>query len=297
MADIRQIVCPVDMSRASSHALEHARALAHWYNAALTILYVAPVPVAPLSISGMPGDMPALPLLPTHEILADVRRFSASPDAGATEHVMVTEGSPAAEITQQAASLHADLIVMGTHGRSGFEHLLIGSVTEKVLRTTTVPVLTVPPPAEAPQPVFYRTILCPIEFSDASTRALEYAISLAEETDARLILLHVIEGALDRSLTETADLTLAEYVRSASETAIARLKAAVPAEARVWCKPDERVTTGKAYREILRVAEEDHVEAIVMGVHGQGVLHRRLFGSTTHHVIREGRWPVLTLRG
>ena len=65
----------------------------------------------------------------------------------------------------------------------------------------------------------------------------------------------------------------------------------------MWCRPDERVTTGKAYREILTVATAEHVELIVMGVHGMGPLHLRLFGSTTHHIIREAPCPVLTLRG
>ena len=71
----------------------------------------------------------------------------------------------------------------------------------------------------------------------------------------------------------------------------------MPEEARVWCTPDERVATGKAYRTILHVAAEEGAGLIVMGVHGKGVLHQRLFGSTTHHVIREAGCPVLTLRG
>jgi nucleotide-binding universal stress UspA family protein len=186
---------------------------------------------------------------------------------------------------------------MGTHGRSGFERLLLGSVTEKVLRSTHVPVLAVPPPVEQPQSVLYKTILCPIEFSSASTRALEYALSLAEETDARLMLLHVIEGADQPSLVEMGHLNVRDYYRYLEEDAMARLKAAVPDEARVWCKPDERVVTGKAYRKILEIAAGEGVDLIVMGVHGKGALHVRLFGSTTHHMIREACCPVLTLRG
>ena len=144
----------------------------------------------------------------------------------------------------------------------------------------------------------YKTILCPVEFSYASIRALAYALSLAEETDARLILLHVVDGALEEpSFSEIGHLSVREYYRYLEEDAMARLKAAVPEEARVWCKPDERVVSGKAYQTILKVAAEDHAELIVMGVHGKGALHRRLFGSTTHHVIREAGCPVLTLRG
>jgi nucleotide-binding universal stress UspA family protein len=78
---------------------------------------------------------------------------------------------------------------------------------------------------------------------------------------------------------------------------MALLKAAVREEARAWCKPDERVTIGKAYRKILQVAAEEGAELIVMGVHGKGALHLRLFGSTTHHIIREAGCSVLTLRG
>jgi nucleotide-binding universal stress UspA family protein len=144
----------------------------------------------------------------------------------------------------------------------------------------------------------YKTILCPIDFSSTSLRALEYALSLAEETDARLILLHVIEGAPDHpSFSAIAHLNVREYYRHLEEGARARLKAAVPDDARVWCRPDERVITGKAYREILTIAAAEQVELIVMGVHGKGPLHVRLFGSTTYHVIREANCPVLTLRG
>ena len=297
MVEINRILCPVDLSESSRHALDHALALAKWYDAHVTVLYVCGAPPLPVPLTGMPGDMPELPPVQPDVVAEDLRRFCGplpTALAGPTT-IVVKEGTPAKEIVREAE--HADLIVMGTHGRSGFERLLLGSVTEKVLRTTHVPVLTVPPPVERPESVIYKTILCPIEFSDASTRALAYALSLAEEIDARLILLHVVEGAVESDFGAIDHLSVREYYRYLEEDAMARLKAAVPEEARVWCKPDERVATGKAYRKILQVAAEEGAELIVMGVHGKGVLHRRLFGSTTHHVIREAGCPVLTLRG
>jgi nucleotide-binding universal stress UspA family protein len=191
----------------------------------------------------------------------------------------------------------ADLLVMGTHGRSGFEALFLGSVTEKVLRSTRVPVMTVPPAVERVESVAYKTILCPIEFSDASTRALEYGLTLAQETGARLILLHVVEQLVDApQLGEVTHFSVPEYRRYFEEDARTRLRSAVPEEVRVWCTPEERVLAGKAYRVILEIAEREKAEVIVMGVHGKGALNRRLFGSTTHHVIREAHCPVLTLR-
>jgi nucleotide-binding universal stress UspA family protein len=145
--------------------------------------------------------------------------------------------------------------------------------------------------------VLYKTILCPIEFSCASLRALAYALSLAEEADARLILLHVIEGAPDQpTFAAIGHLNVREYHRHLEEDAMRRLKAVVPDDARVWCKPDERVASGKAYRAILKLAATERAELIAMGVHGKGLLHLRLFGSTAHHIIREATCPVLTLR-
>jgi nucleotide-binding universal stress UspA family protein len=298
MIDINRILCPVDLSEFSRHALDHAFALATWYDAHVTVLHVFGPAQLPVPLISVPADVPVLPPIQRNEVAEDVRRFCGPLPTvgGGPAEIVMTEGDPAKEIVLQAERV--DLVVMGTHGRSGFERLFLGSVTEKVLRTTHVPVLTVPPPVERPESVIYKTILCPVEFSDASTRALAYALSLAEETDARLILLHVVEGDLEEpSFGEIGHLSVREYYRYLEEDAMARLKAAVPEETRVWCKPAECVVTGKAYRAILKVAAEDHAELIVMGVHGKGALHRRLFGSTTHHVIREAGCPVLTLRG
>jgi nucleotide-binding universal stress UspA family protein len=297
MAAINRILCPVDLSAISRHALDHALAIAKWYDARVTVFHVFSAP--PMTSPGGVEVLPELRPIDSREIAEEVRRFSGlTGTSGNRSEVVVVEGSPVKEILRQAKQQPADLLIMGTHGRGGFETLFLGSVTEKVLRSTHVPVLTVPPPVERVESVIYKTILCPIEFSDPSIRALEYALTLAEETDARLILLHVIEHVLDSPrFGEVTHFSVPEYQRLLAEDARARLRSAVPEDARVWCTPENRVLSGKAYRVILDVAEQEKAEIIVMGVHGKGVLNRRLFGSTTHHVIREARCPVLTLRG
>ena len=207
------------------------------------------------------------------------------------------EGNATKEIVLLAEDLPADLIVLGTHGRSGFERLFLGSVTEKVLRITRAPVMTIPPPVVQPRPAPYRTILCPLDFSGASMRALDYALALAQRADARLILLHVIESLLGEAEdADMGDFSVSEYHRFLEEQAVGLLTSAVPEQARVWRAPEERVTRGRAYREILRVSKDDRVDLIVMGVQGKGELTRRVFGSTTHHVIQEADCPVLTIR-
>ena len=164
-------------------------------------------------------------------------------------------------------------------------------MTEKVRRSTRVPVLTVPPAVERVESVTYQTILCPIEFSDPSIRALEYALTLAEETGARLILLHVIELAVDAAqLRELSHFTVPEYQRYLEEDARARLRSAVPDEARVWRTPEERVMSGKAHRVILDLAEQERAEAIVIGVHGDRLRNHDLsMAIMTFESTRRGR--------
>jgi nucleotide-binding universal stress UspA family protein len=300
MVNINRILCPVDFSDFSRDALHHALVLAQWYQAQITVLNVYSVPQSLVPVNGMRGSLPLLSPLPPDEIAEEVRRFCAPSlrDSEQVVEIAVREGTAAKEIVLLAEQLPADLLVLGTHGRSGFERLFLGSVTEKVLRSAQVPVMTVPPSVKQPGLAQYKTILCPLDFSVASMRALMYAVSLAQETNARLILLHVIESLLgETGAAEMGHLSLSEYYRYLEQDAVARLKAAVPEQSRIWAKPEERVTRGRAHREIIQTAEDERVELIVMGVQGKGALNRLVFGSTTHHVVREAGCPVLTLNG
>ena len=136
---------------------------------------------------------PALTVSPErlHEdMTAQLTNFVAGVDtSGAQTQIRARSGSPARGILDEAAATHSDLIVIGTHGHSGFDRLVLGSVTEKILRKAPCAVLTVPPPvAEPPADALdiFKRILCPVDFSDASMKALEYALALAKEADAEL---------------------------------------------------------------------------------------------------------------
>jgi nucleotide-binding universal stress UspA family protein len=213
---------------------------------------------------------------------------------------LVVAGDPARTVLEQAWPHESDLHVLGTHGRAGFERLVLGSVAEKVLRRAHCPVLTVPPPAAdrppAPRPP-HKRILCPVDFSTASGRALRYACSLAEEAKARLTLLHVLEWFPNQQIREHHHFDVPEYRRFLEEDARRRLADALSDDVRKWCEPVEKVACGKAWSEILRVAAEEASEVIVMGVHGRGVIDVALFGSTTNQVVRRAHCPVLTVRG
>jgi nucleotide-binding universal stress UspA family protein len=297
MVSINRILCAVDFSDFSLDALRHGLVLAQWYSAQLTLFHVYQAS-RPLAVEGMPGAVPVFLDVDPNHVADEVRRFCAPLLAASEQHVevVVTPGDAAKEIMREAERLPADMLIVGTHGRSGFERLFLGSVTEKVLRSTRVPVLTSPPPVREPGSPVYKTILCPLEFSDASLRALEYALSLAREANARLIVLHVIEEVFGHGEAETlAHLPVSEYYRHLEQEAITRLKKVIPDEARVWSRPDERVVNGRAYQEILKTVADERVDLVVMGVQGKSALSRFVFGSTTHRVIREADCPVLTL--
>jgi nucleotide-binding universal stress UspA family protein len=176
---------------------------------------------------------------------------------------------------------------------------MIGSVTEKVLRQASCPVLSVPPRAEDAGtlvPLFKR-ILCAVDFSDCSMRALHYAMALAQEADARLTVLNVVELPADaHERLPHLSPGVREYVAAVEEDHRQRLASAVPEAVRAYCAVETMMVPGKPYREILRVAAEQLSDLIVIGVHGRGAVDRLFFGSTTQHVVRQATCPVLTLR-
>ncbi len=295
MIRITHVLCPVDFSDTSQHALDHAGAIASWYDARLTVLYVfANVPTM---------DVPPLVLEDADRarLIASLKEMARRvPDTVPREFRVEEAESVHEEVLAQIVATHADLLVLGTHGRSGFQHLFLGSVTEKVIRQAPCPTLVVPPraPDVSPDaPAQFKQILCAVDFSDSSLSALAYALTLAEESDARLTLLHVIEMPPElRENPMAPDFDVDRIHAAAEAEAQRRLRDLVPEAARTYCTIDTAVVEGRAYRRVLGHAVEQKSDLIVMGVHGRGALDLLLFGSTTHHVIRAAVCPVLIVR-
>ena len=189
---IKRILCPVDCSETSVHAVEQAVSLAGWYQAPITALHVYNPLTAPLP--GLPVPAPGVPQAELDRVREETWAcLQTANTTGVDIDVVVEVGAPARCILTYATSRAMDLIVMGTHGTGGFEHLVLGSVTEKVLRQAACPVLTVPPRARATSRLPFKHLLCAVDFSDWSVAALEFARSIAEEAGASLTLLHVVE--------------------------------------------------------------------------------------------------------
>lgn len=295
MIEINRILCPVDLSEFSRHALDHAAAVAAWYGARLTVLHVVPnMPVMDLPPAGMEEN-------DRDRVLGCLRRFTQHVTKVPLEFAIEEASDVHQEILEQATALPADLLVVGTHGRSGFGRLLLGSVTEKLMRKSPCPTMVVPGRASdlpADAPVVFHRILCPVDFSDASIRALEYAVTLAEETDAELTLLHVIEMPPELREFPIAAGVDVESLHAATEAdRLGRLQALVPDQARTYCTVQTEIREGATYRAILKAAAERQVGLIVMGVQGRGAIDLAIFGSNTARVARAASCPVLIVRG
>jgi nucleotide-binding universal stress UspA family protein len=299
MIEIKRVLCPIDFSDFSQRAVDHALAIAQWYESSVTLLHVrALVPIAPAA----PEMLPPMALTAEERddlMVALARNLPASP--GVTIDRQVVEGHAATEILEEAKRLPSDLIILGTHGRTGFERLLLGSVTERVLRKAPCPVLSVPrqPETATPAAPLFKRILCAVDFSDCSMRALDYAVSMAQEADACLTVLHVfdLEGAMSEHwrdrLTPPSLRKELETLESERRDRLARV---VPANASSFCDVETVMAGGTPYQEILRVAGEKSSDLIVMGVHGRNAADMLFFGSTTNHVVRQAPCPVLTIR-
>ena len=290
MLTIERILCPVDFSEFSDRACDYAHSFARHFGAKLFVLHVAEpfVPMDPSSIS------PSLIDQVYAQNIADaeekVRELAARQNWNDVEHEVVLErGAVADAILRFVEGNNIDLITMGTHGRRGLDRLVLGSVTERILRTARPPVLAVhrlPQGSGArEEPVQFRKILFCTDFSDNSPRALEYAFLLACKYKAGISLLHVIERSDSGKDLE------AERCR-----VLQQLRAVIPQNVQNCATVEPAVRAGKTYQEILGHAAETETDLIVMGVRGRNALDLALFGSTTQRVIQLGQWPVLVVR-
>ena len=291
---IKKILCAIDRSPSSLQAFGYALALARWQSARLNLLEVieeAPPPGvnrAPTS-DGVPNE--------TRTTLErDLRRVLTARRASDVKvEISLRNGNVVQEILAQAKTSRPDLMVIGSHGRGGIQRLVLGSVAEKVLRLATCPVLTVRRGVRlvrrSRSP--FATILCPTDFSAAANKAVAYAKRLAQEADAKLILMTAVEWPFGDEVTSGAVAELQKSIASNASDALTRL---LPRPASNGPRAQAIVAVGKASAAIVKVARARSADLIVMGVSGRGALDVAILGSTTHHVIREGAWPVLTVR-
>lgn len=279
-----RILCAVDFSEPAQAAFRRALALSRARDAELAV------------VMAMPAKEPLRTRVRKRTAtIAALRRASAA--MGVRMSVSVQHGDPAAVILAHATSRRCHLIVLGTHNRTGFERLRSGSVAEQVTRRAACPVLVVPPSANCGDRHNYgsfRNVLCPIDFSEVSTAALEQALRVVAQTKGRLTLVHVLP-TLDSVSRYAFQVSGPDYGQLLKRTARQRLQESVPPELRAATNLRGRVVSGAPAEQIARVSREIDADLIVMGVTERGAIARRLLGSTAVRLMRAAGRPVLTV--
>lgn len=292
MLEIKLILCPVDFSEFSIRAYHHALSLAEHYRAKVVVQNIVEIwryPYADYVASQ--GDYQGFCRALREGGEAKLREFvKQHPHNEVHPELAVNEGKAADCILSFVEARKTDLIVMGTHGRRGFDRMVLGSVADRVMRLAPCPVLTTckAPPESAGKEQHHahhlnRILFC-TDFSENSEPALHYAVSATEEYDAELSLLHVLEEAPSAAKK-------AEAIATATE----QLDKLIPAERRNQLKVKTAVRIGKPYQQIIQFAQEARIDMMAMGVSGRGALDRAVFGSTTYRVIQLGPCPVLAV--
>jgi nucleotide-binding universal stress UspA family protein len=294
MLECKLILCPIDFSEFSVMAYHHALSLAEHYRAKLVAQHIVELwrypSVAFTASAGLyeefcqavrEGGKEQL-----QEFVKDHSHDKIQPE------LVVHRGIAPDSILSFAQAQKADLIVMGTHGRRGYDRLMLGSVTDRVMRRAPCPVLAVCKPPHDSMAAgkerghvhhLSRILFC-ADFSENSERAMNYAISATAESDAERTLLQVLEEVPSPAKTEEATAAATE-----------QLDKLIPPEGRKTLKIKTAVRIGKPYRQIIQLALEAQIDLVIMGVCGRGALDLAVFGSTTYRVMQLGPCPVLAV--
>jgi nucleotide-binding universal stress UspA family protein len=289
---MKRILCPIDFSEYSVPAYEYASSLARRYGAKLFLQFVVELwqhPSACFAASCAEYEQFRKSLLSAGD--ERLRLFVKDhPAAGILPELVVEEGWAGDSILSFARREAVDLIVVGTHSAQGLDRVLVGSVTEAVLKKALCPVLAMyQTPQDSCRPVTsqrgteLREILFCTDFSDHSNRAFDYAVSLAEEYHAHLTLVHVVEGLSRLRYSE----------RSAK--AYDLLNKLISAQSSQGQGITAVVRAGRAYKEISQLVNDKHADLVIMAVHGNNSMDEAVFGSTTYRVVQLGSCPVLAM--
>lgn len=284
---LRNILFATDFSSASEAALNYALAIARRYESELYVAHV----IRPSAYEQLPVEAavaaPALVRASAEQEMANL--LISGRLRGVPHHPLVERGELWEVLSAIIQKYDIDLIVVGTHGRTGVKRVVLGSVAEQIFRLSDRPVLTVGPKAtgKIPEQVEVRCVLYATDFSPSSKRALPYALSLAQEHQAHLTLLYVAQDIDDVSR---------EGFIKVREINSHRLEKLLPPGADLWCEPEFVVWFGSPVEGILEVAKGQKADLIVMGVRRAAQFASHLSPGKAYRTVCQAPCPVLTVR-
>lgn len=280
------VLFPTDFTSASDAALLYAQALARNFGSKIFVTHaVTPYPPVFLPMEPVPIELDSM----WHDAEQSLTHFLDLDGLKNTLHQGILERGELWNVLDDVIHRHSvDLIILGTHGKHGLSKLVLGSAAEQIFRKASCPVLTVGPHVGRPSTgsALFKQIIFATDFSAGSLRALPYALSLAEESQSHLILLHVVP------------LVPLHQQDQVAAKARERLQELIPPGTTDWCRPECVVRFEFPAEGILSVAESQKADLVVMGVHKVApVAASHLPWAIAYEVVCHATCPVLTVRG
>lgn len=285
---LSKILVTTDFSQVSDHALDYALALARRYDSRIYLAHIITPDPFQFAEPQLAQATYEKVRQAAEEGITDI--LISGKLRGIPHEVLMEEGNVWPCLEKMIEDHEIDIVVAGTHGRGKMQKLLIGSVAEEIFRQAHCAVLTVGPGVKntVGAEIHPKSILFATDFGPGAEKAAAYAFSLAQEHDAKLTLLHVIESAA--AYTE-------ESIARQREINIVRMKKLLPPGTENWCKPEFRVTFGSAVEEILLATKESRADFIVMGAKARKNLAGHVPLTIAYNVVTKAPCPVLTVRG
>lgn len=296
MIKLKKILFPTDFSRCAEQALAHAVFLAEKHGAEIHLLHVITLfEDQPNVVSDEIGETEEM--VRKLEEIAERQLNKAVDSDDMKISTSIKRGiSAAPTILEYASDNNIDLIVMGTHGRRGLGHLLLGSIAEEVVRMAECPVFTIRETEKSKSLEAVNNILVPIDFSNHSRKSLSYAAEIAQSYNAKLQVLHIIEETIHPAFSISGKSSVFDLIPGIQEDS--RNRAEKMVKEVVSSKVDFVITVkgGRATSDIVKFAKENSTDLIVIATHGLTGLEHMLLGSVTEKVVRMSHCPVFTVK-
>jgi nucleotide-binding universal stress UspA family protein len=287
------VLIPIDGSEHAVRAAEHGLHVARQFDATVHVVNVVDLQSAGglFDAGGVAEEFVDRLEDEGRETVREIEELAEGSDDVRTA---VLSGKPSDAILDYADERDADLVFVGTHGRTGLNRYIAGSVTERIVRMADVPVLTVRATERSAVEDGYERILVPTDGSRCAAVAIDHALAIGDASDATIHALNVVDVGAVATSSDVAPATgtvnrLREQGEKATEEVAERAREA-------GLDAVTTVTEGFPEKELLGYADENDLDLIAMGTHGRRGVDRVLLGSTTANTIRRAEMPVLSVR-
>lgn len=319
----KKIMCAIDFSNFTDETLLYSVALCKVFYAKLFLVHI----ISDVNTAFVQGGITINRTIVEDQQISDAQELlgNLAKEIPIDHDIVICKGDPAEEIRRLALEEKIDMVITATHGKSGIKRLLIGSVTENLIRTLHCPLLVLSTHEQdfihpGDYEIKLKKILVGCDFSPDSKLAFDYGLSLAQEFQAELYLAHVIKPTehielkpsdyitvipRDYYLWEPSDYhEIQKEVTKETQEKISKLYSRlkqqllfmVPEECQIWCSPYAILLRGEPYRELIQYGREKGVDMIVLGIRGHTLWETLMVGSTTDRVIRDAFCPVLAVQ-